>query len=123
MTQLSLIFCPPTPRSVEASRARGERAGNLSADKAEAQDDGFKTRAAEFILGYLAHHGSSSGELLTDAAKLAGIRPHDDRAFGPVYAKLLRDKRMRVVGLAPRAKGHGSAGAKVYELSADQRAV
>lgn len=117
MSQLALLFEPPPPRPYAPARAAGERAGKLAANKAERQDDGFRERAAQFVLGYLAQHGVSSGELITDAAKLAGIRPSDDRAFGPVYAKLLRDKKIRVTGVVARMKGHGCLGAKTYELA------
>ena len=118
MNQLALLFEAPaaSPYTVSKARERGEVAGQRAADRAERQDDGFRERARDFVLGYLAQHGISSGELVTDAAKLAGIRPQEDRAFGPVYAGLLRENKVRVVGLAPRRKGHGSLGAKLYEL-------
>lgn len=118
MSQLALIFdAPPAPAyTVARARADGEVQGQRCADRAERQDDGFRERAAAFVLGYLAQHGVSSGELITDAAKLAGIRPPDARAFGPIYAKLLRDKRIKRVGECARRHGHGTRGGSVYAL-------
>lgn len=117
MNQLALIFDQPPPRDYAPARAAGARAGKLAADKAERLDDGFRERAAAFVLGYLAQHGISSGELVTDAAKLAGIRPPDDRAFGPVYATLARKGRIVAAGFCARRKGHGTAGGRLWRLA------
>ena len=48
------------------------------------------------------------------AAKVAGIRPRDDRAFGAVFAQAIREGLIAPVGYAPRVKGHGTAGGRVY---------
>ncbi len=119
MTKLSLIFDAPPPRKVALAlaRAEGERAGRRAADRAERMTDGFREAAAAFILGYLAQHGVSSGELITDACKLAGIRAPDDRAMGPVYAALLRAGRIKIVGTTTRRKGHGCRGANLFSLA------
>lgn len=118
MTQLALIFdAPPAPAyTVAHARAAGAEAGDRAADRAERQDDGFRERAAAFVLAYLAQHGISSGELITDAAKLAGIRPPDDRAFGPVYAALARRQQIVAAGFCARLKGHGTAGGRLWRL-------
>ncbi len=119
MSQLALIFdAPPAPAyTVQHARAAGEVAGERAADKAERADDGFRERAQAFVLGYLAQHGTSSGELMTDAAKLAGIKPPDDRAFGPVYAVLARRGMIVAAGFCARRKGHGTAGGRVWRLA------
>ncbi len=119
MTQLALIFdaAPPPAYTVAHARAAGEVAGQRAADKAERADDGFRERAQAFVLGYLAQHGASSGELMTDAAKLAGIKPPDDRAFGPVYAVLARRGLIVAAGFCARRKGHGTAGGRVWRLA------
>lgn len=106
MSQLAIDFT--------AARAMGTAAGERCADKAELVVDGFRERAAAFVLAYLAQHGISSGELINDAAALAGIRPPDARAFGPVYAKLLRDEKIRRVGECARRRGHGTRGGSIY---------
>lgn len=85
--------------------------------KANADTTGFSNAAARFILRYLAEHGATSGEKVTDAAKDAGIRPMDDRHFGPVYRRLARLGVIRKTGHAPRAKGNGSGLAPVWELA------
>lgn len=119
MSQLALIFdAPPPPAyTVEHARAAGAVAGERAADKAQRLDDGFRERAKAFVLGYLAQHGASSGELMTDAAKLSGIKPPDDRAFGPVYATLARSGQIVAPGFCARRKGHGTAGGRVWRLA------
>lgn len=109
---------PPVAYAVDAARAMGAKAGERCADKAEALEDGFKERATAFVLAYLERHGTSSGELITDAAKLAGIRPHDDRAFGPVYASLARSGQIVAAGFCARRKGHGTAGGRLWRRRA-----
>ena len=42
--------------------------------------------------------------------KAAGIVPHLDQAFGPVYAALARQGLIVRTGYAPRRRGHGSPG-------------
>lgn len=119
MSQLALFFEPAPPRAytVAQARAAGDMAGQRAADKAERLEAGFRERAAAFVLGYLAQHGISSGELVTDAAKLAGIKPPDDRAFGPVYASLSRKGRIVSAGFCARRKGHGTAGGRLWRLA------
>jgi len=119
MSQAALLFEAPAAKAytVTHARAAGEKAGRLAADKADRMEAGFSERAAAFVLGYLAQHGISSGELVTDAAKLAGIRPPDDRAFGPVYATLARRGRIVAAGFCLRRKGNGTAGGRLWRLA------
>ena len=106
-----------TASSVELEKRRllkalEARTARLSAD--------FRERASAFILAHLEQHGATSGEALTDACKSAGIRPPqgmDDRAFGPVYQRLAHSQRIRQCGTATRLKGHGTAGARVWDLA------
>lgn len=108
MTQLALTLDEP--------RARGDTAAARCLDKAERVSD-FDTEGARFyILGYLQKHGQQSGETLTNAAKNAGFVPHDDRAFGPIYAGLVRKNFIRCVGYCERQKGNGTAGGRVWGL-------
>jgi hypothetical protein len=101
------------------ARKRGERLGELAADRASADMADFRERGREFVLAYLRQYGATSGEVITDAMKMAGIRPQDDRAFGPIYAYLANEKRRQIVcvGLVPRVKGHGTAGGRVWALA------
>lgn len=119
MTQLALIFdaAPPPAYTVAQARAAGSVAGELAADKAERMDDGFRERAHAFVLGYLAQHGPSAGEDITDAAVMAGIKPAELRAFGPVYATLARRGLIACVGYCARRRGHGTAGGRVWRLA------
>lgn len=118
MNQLAIDFDAPAPvYTVAQARAVGAEAGGRAADRAERADEGFGERAAAFIRGYLAQHGASSGEVVTDAAKVAGIRPPDDRAFGPIYAALARRGQIVAVGFCVRRKGRGTAGGRVWRLA------
>ena len=120
MQQLTLEggFTELAPRRaarIKTARALGAEAGERAEFKA---GPGFGERALNFIREYAdaarAAGRTFTGEEATDAAKLAGIRPPDDRAFGPVFAKAIRTSVIRVVGYVPRVKGHGSAGGKLY---------
>lgn len=85
-------------------------------DKATKNDPMFSDRAKTCILASLAKHGQSSGEFLINECKLAGIRPHDDRAFGGPVQSLLRKGLIKRVAYCMRSKGHGAQGGSVYEL-------
>lgn len=74
----------------------------------------FSEQAYAFVVAYIKVHGPISGELVTNAAKHAGICPDDDRAFGPIYARALRAGLVQVIGTTIRIKGHGTGGARVY---------
>lgn len=97
------------------------KAGNtgmaISMERATAADPQFAEKAKAAILAHLRVVGQCSGEVLTDVAKAHGaVPPNGDRAFGAVYKSLLAARRVQIVGYAPRTKGHGSVGAKVYAL-------
>lgn len=107
MHQLSLTL---TPREVGAAAA--------AACVEKAERGGFDTAgAAAFILDWLTQNGPTSGEDLTDAAIAQGFRPHDSRAFGPVYAGLVRRQRIKCVGTCERRRGHGTAGGRIWGLA------
>ena len=121
MQQAALNFDPPPlerkPFVLAAAKRQGDAAIAAGAEKATRVDPSFIDVACAHILAYLQAHGTSSGELLTDSCKLAGIRPVEDRHFGVVFQRLMRNKQIRVVGFAARAKGHGSSGGKVWGVS------
>lgn len=77
----------------------------------------FQAAAEAFVLGYLRQHGEASSEVLTDACKAAGIIPHDDRAFGPLYARLARRKQIVWVAYCARQKGHRCAGGNIWRAA------
>lgn len=101
----------------EQARAVGQVAADNAEQRAEHREPGFSERAAKHILFSLSHLIEASGEALTDLCKRDGITPPDDRAFGGVYARLVREGRIRCVGFVSRAKGHGTAGGRVWRLA------
>jgi hypothetical protein len=55
-----------------------------------------------------------TGESLVDLCVSRGIKPHDQRAFGSVFGTLARRGAIVAVGYAPRRKGHGTSGARLW---------
>lgn len=92
--------------------------GRAQAAKCEANavSQGWDSAGAtEFILAFLREHGPTSGEVLVSEATKR-YRPHDGRAFGPVFMRLKKAGRIVRCGTAPRTKGHGTAGAIIWKL-------
>lgn len=108
------VFDEPTPAE---SRQERNNAMMSVAQHAEETRLSFQTLAEQFVLNYLDLNGPTSGEILTIAAKRAGIVPHDDRAFGPVYAHLSRIQQIYRCGTCARSlRGHAAPGASIWEL-------
>lgn len=101
---------------VKTARKLGTEAAERCTEKAAANDPMFRIRALEFIVAYVKKYGEVSGETATLAAVHAGIKPHDQRAFGAVYQQALREKQLRIVGSVKRVRGHGSDGGKLYAV-------
>lgn len=76
----------------------------------------FAADAGAFVVRYLQVHGPTSAEILTRQCRAAGITPHDDRAFGPVYMRLARMKVIEKSGAVRRERGHGTSGGNVWKL-------
>jgi hypothetical protein len=88
--------------------------------KAE-QTVGFDAgRAREAVLALLADGQPRSGEEIVDHCQRLGLVPHDARAFGPVFGTLARHGRIEAVGFTTRRKGHGTAGARVWRITASR---
>ena len=105
----------PHDQRAATARKLGSEAANAAEFKAGEQVEDFSARALEFIRAFVAAQVEPvPGEDITLAAKQAGIRPADDRAFGGIYSKAIRLGYIRVWGYCPRARGHGSAGGKLY---------
>lgn len=118
MMQLELIPPQQVPqRSPVGAERAADQAIALGADKARRIDPLFIERAKAHVLGYLAEFGVSSGELLTDACKLAGIRSTDDRHMGAVFQALLHSGAIRWAGEAKRLKGHSCRGGSMYAIN------
>lgn len=113
--QAEFDFTAPPPLSV--ARAMGAAGAMLAAERADRTDPTFTERARAFIVQYLQDHGTTSGEVITDAAKQAGLQPPDDRAFGVAYAGLARRGVIECAGFCLRRKGRGTAGGRLWRLA------
>jgi hypothetical protein len=100
----------------EAAREAGNEAAAACLDKARRTDPEFVEKAQAAILAHLRAVGSCSGEELVDIAIAKGARPHDQRAFGQVFAGLARKNMIRTVAFCLRRKGRGTAGCRVWAL-------
>ena len=120
MNQAMLALTPAKlhrgPAVEAAARGMGDRAIQAGELKAAKVCPLFRAQAEAHILAYLGQHGISSGELMTDSCKLAGIVSTDDRHFGCVYRALLKRQAIRRAGECPRMKGHASLGGSLYAL-------
>jgi hypothetical protein len=105
------VFTLPDPETVDA--LRDEAMGQVEAHAGIP----FAEQAVVFIFDYLVNHGPTSGEVLTIACKQAGIVPHDDRAFGPVYMRLSRAGLIVKQGSIRRERGHGTSGGNIWALA------
>jgi hypothetical protein len=102
------------PASV-TPRERGENAATACLEKAETTSSFDSASASEFILQAVRTYGPESGEVLVNRAKQAGFVPHDDRAFGAVFSRLVRRHLIECSGWSVRSKGHGTAGARIWK--------
>lgn len=77
----------------------------------------FTERACAEVLRIL-QTGPASGEQITDRLKEAGIVPlvGDDRAFGPIYSKLSKEKLIEKCGTCLRRRGHATQGGNIWRL-------
>lgn len=98
-----------------AAARTGQAAATACLEKAK-RTTGFDADAARAaVLELLRTAGRPmSGEELVDACQARGLVPHDARAFGPVFGTLARRGLIEAVGFAPRRKGHGTAGARMW---------
>ena len=115
---MSAVIALPHAQRAATARRLGEEQMQLALDAATSTDPSFGARAYTFIVAYVreqsARLGSVPGEQVTMAARAAGITPSDDRAFGAIYAKAIRQGDIRVVGTCARVRGHGTAGGRLY---------
>lgn len=116
---------PPMPLFDAARRAAAappRTAGTTAAEACTAKAErvaGFDTDAAKAaILNALRTAAQPlSGEELVDRCQRAGIVPHDARAFGSVFGCLARKGLIETVGFTTRAKGHGTAGGRLWRAT------
>jgi len=98
----------------EEAAKLGDQAMDVVERKAEVGVPGFGLEAADFIQSFLMMHGPTSSEDLNEACCESGIEPHDDRAFGPVYRRLIRLDLIYRVGGCSRRRGHGTSGGNIW---------
>lgn len=104
------------PDMADALRRRDEGMALVAQNAEDARPD-FGEDAERFILNYITENGPTSGEELVVLAVDAGIRPHNERAFGPVFGNLSRRGAIIKVRQQPRARGHGADGCNVWGLA------
>lgn len=102
--------------ALDWARQQGDSGMRRAESSADRRIPDFSARVCTYFLALLSTRGPMSGEDLTDAARAAGYCPADDRAFGAAFKRLLTSGA-RVTGYAPRRKGHGSSGGKVYGIA------
>lgn len=105
------------PRIQLIARQNGEQMSLLCEEKAVRSANFDSHGAARFVYRWLQQQGPCSGEVLVNLAIENGFRPHDARAFGGVFARLSRSQMIRCIGTLERAKGHGTAGARLWEAT------
>lgn len=115
-TALNHSMICETQLTLDQAIARRNVAIDRVEQNAEAYFAEFSRKAQTFVLEYLQRQGDASGEAITNACRKAGIGPHDDRAFGPVYLALAKRKKIVKAGFCPRTKGHGTSGGIVWRL-------
>lgn len=101
---------------MDTARAAGAAAGEACQDKAVATTEFDAKGAAWFILRHLGRRGTTSSEILVEVCRIAGYRPHDDRAFGPVFARLVKAGQIVRVGECRRKRGNGTSGGNLWAL-------
>lgn len=94
----------------------GHEMADLCAGKAARVADFSLEAARQFVLDWLQHNGPTRGEELTVKGREAGLRAHDERAWGAVFGSLSRRGLIRTVGYCDRARGHGTAGGRIWAL-------
>lgn len=107
----------PFPQRARTARRLGDEGAERARSKAEEACPDFSEKAAAFIRNHatgMAPGATVRGEDLVNLMKQAGIRPGEDRAFGAIFAKAIREHVIVPVGFAARTKGHGTSGGRVY---------
>lgn len=105
---------PPIQMTFEdAERAKSEAMRRVESN-AEDYCPTFKEMACLFAVKFLAQNGPHSSEDISIACMAAGIVPHDQRAFGPVYGALSAQGKIVRAGYCQRKKGHNTSGGIIW---------
>lgn len=108
----------PTIPEAKSKRDKGIR---RVAQNAEYNRAKFSEDAQDFIVSFLkfAKDDKASGEDITDVCVNAGIQPHDMRAFGPVFQKLVKAGKIEKTGeTCVRRRGNLTTGGNIWRLKA-----
>lgn len=108
----------PYRKRVATARKLGSEASNACTEKAGTVLEGFSDKAFQFLqikANQAANDEVWAGEDLVNEMKMAGLRPHDDRAFGGVFVRAINKKVLIPVGFRNRVKGHGAPGGRTYK--------
>jgi len=90
--------------------------GYYSYMQSKTKKKSFGNSAKEFVVQYLNVEKEASGEQITNACKDSGLRPPDDRAFGPVFRSLMIRNVIEKGGTCPREKSRCSTGGHLWRL-------
>ena len=107
--------------SMDFALDTGHSAAQACIEKADELSPGFSEDAYQFILRHvqtLSYTDKVSCETLVDVAEANGHKPHDSRAYGPIFRRLVRDGVLHRVGYGMRTKGRGAHGASIYARAA-----
>lgn len=97
----------------------GHEMAELCAEKAERTSEFSIDSACRFVLSFLREHGATRGELLVVRGREAGLRAHDERAWGAVFGRLSRQGDIRTVAFCERTRGHQCSGGRVWDLAGE----
>lgn len=112
--QPGLFGSVPSSTQRQVVNRQRDEAMRRVAEHAEERRRRFLVDAKAFVVAYLKEHGATSGEVLTNACKAAGIAAHDDRSYGPVYMSLARAGVIEKCGSVRREKGNGTSGGNLW---------
>src|SRR5689334_18848559 len=119
MSQLDLLVDVPVrtlDKPAHIARAIGADAAKKCRAKAEERNPGFTLRARDFVIRYLSVNGASWGEDIVDAAAAAGIKAHDGRAWGSIFAAMSNKQIRCIRSDGVRRHGRGTSGARQWEI-------
>jgi hypothetical protein len=95
--------------NLELGFAQGVEGMNRVAAHNEALHKGWQDLASAFLEAFARRHAHFFPHELTEAfSKSGNVQPHDERAFGAVYRRAVKEKRIvRSDRSAPHPKRHG----------------
>lgn len=105
--------------TLREAKANGEKGIKRVEKNAREFDPVFASNAFGFIPAFLSWQPDrkASGEVISDECVKKGIIPHDMRAFGPVFQKLVKAGIIEKTGeTCLRKRGNGTTGGNIWRL-------